>query len=665
MSEERAEEKVPWLLIVLLIVVLGSIGTLWISTLPSALISAYDLGIVVCGMELTSAPFILVLLFGIGKFIRGLRTKLTRALLTYVYIVGIVGSYFVSTHWPWNIPQRFWIDRFMYPDDSVFVPWFMAPPADIARQLVMGGVSFPLTDWLPSIIYWWLCQILFGAFMISLATIFRRRYIDIENVPFPHAMAVYEIVRQVSTDVAIPGRIAKFFTIGLLVGIALQLPIYLQAVLPWFPDIFAWRVNTCPSGQQFVGWGETVLGLISLTAWNKQPLAYAIAYMMPLSVLFNGWFWYLVLLLMTQAAYAMGYYTGIESIGGCGRAWCHPSPLNDPPFKFHVMTFVGGNLGIAVLYLFLSRGYILDTLRAAFSGGSLKEVEAKEPLPYKVSWLMFLASLVLCIAFLMITGLSLSSALIFMFTIFIFWIAFSRVFGLAGLHTRSDSYGMIFYKPIWPVVPTNRTQDFVLSVCLVRTMGIDTPSYGWGGTFFGAFCSYRMASLAGVSPRNVFKVLIAVLVLMPIVTLSTMLAMSYGIGLSKFTTYNWGYGDGIVHHLASEWYYNEQPASGTMAEYILAGFIIAGALSALHARFIWFPFEPIGWIVGWSYLSILWGFWLPFLVAWILKFLTLRIGGSKGYEEAGLPFAGGVAAGCMAAIFIGGLSSMIRFFIPF
>jgi len=66
MLSERVEEKVPWLLII----VLGSIGTLWIATLPSALISAYDLGIVVCGMELTSAPFILVLLFGVGRFIK-------------------------------------------------------------------------------------------------------------------------------------------------------------------------------------------------------------------------------------------------------------------------------------------------------------------------------------------------------------------------------------------------------------------------------------------------------------------------------------------------------------------------------------------------------------------------------------------------------------------
>lgn len=665
---ETDREQMPWILVVVLTVLLGSIGTFWISTLPGSLISAYDLGIVVCGMELTSAPFILLLITGVGRFLKGLKVKIDSKLLTYVYTVSIVSSYFISTHWPWNIPMRFWLDRFMYPEDSLaFVPSFMAPPAEITRQLTFGKVPFPLAEWLPSLLYWWLCQVLFGLFMLSIANILRRRYIDVERVPFPHAMAAYESIKQISVDTKIPEKITKFFLIGLIVGICLQLPIYLQAAFPWFPDIFSWRVNTCPSGQQYVGWGETVLGLVSLTAWNKQPLAYAIAYMMPLSVLFNGWFWYLVLLLLTQIAYSVGYYTGIQNIGGCGRAWCHPSPLNDPPFKFHVMTFVGGNLGIAVLYLFLSRSYIIDTLRAAFSprSSSLKEIESTEPSSYRTSWSMFLVSLVLCIVFLLVTGLSVLSSLIFMFTVFIFWIAFSRVFGLAGLHTRSDSYGMIFLKPIWPVVPEVRTKDFVLSVCLIRTMGIDTPSYGWGGALFGAFCSYRIASLTGVSSKNIFKTLLVAIILLPIVTMSTVLAMSYSIGLSKFTTYNWGYGDGIIHHLASEWYYNEQPAAGSMIEYILVGFMMAGVLSALHARFVWFPFEPIGWIVGWSYLSILWGFWLPFLVAWILKFITLRIGGSRGYEEVGLPFFGGVAAGCMLAIFIGGLMSVIRFFVPF
>jgi len=52
-------------------------------------------------------------------------------------------------------------------------------------------------------------------------------------------------------------------------------------------------------------------------------------------------------------------------------------------------------------------------------------------------------------------------------------------------------------------------------------------------------------------------------------------------------------------------------------------------------------------------------------VAWVLKTLTLRIGGSKAYEEIGSPIAGGVIAGCMAFILIGGLMGVTRFFVQF
>lgn len=104
---EASQERMPWVFVIILTILLGSIGTFWISTLPGSLISAYDLGIVVCGMELTSAPFILALVTGIGRFFKGFKAKINSTLLTYVYAVAIVSSYFVSTHWPWNIPLRF------------------------------------------------------------------------------------------------------------------------------------------------------------------------------------------------------------------------------------------------------------------------------------------------------------------------------------------------------------------------------------------------------------------------------------------------------------------------------------------------------------------------------------------------------------------------------
>jgi hypothetical protein len=57
--------------------------------------------------------------------------------------------------------------------------------------------------------------------------------------------------------------------------------------------------------------------------------------------------------------------------------------------------------------------------------------------------------------------------------------------------------------------------------------------------------------------------------------------------------------------------------------------------------------------------------WDAFLGAWIAKFLTLRIGGSKAYEEYGVPFVSGGIAGYALANLIAYLVGTVRFFIPF
>ncbi|MGQ9515412.1 MAG: DUF6785 family protein [Thermoproteota archaeon] len=97
---------------------------------------------------------------------------------------------------------------------------------------------------------------------------------------------------------------------------------------------------------------------------------------------FNGWFWHLIYIILMQIAYVMGYYTGIEGEGGCGRAWCSPSGLREEPFKFQAISSGGGLIGLAIISLILSRNYIIETLRAAFrSHSSRLEIEKNEALP--------------------------------------------------------------------------------------------------------------------------------------------------------------------------------------------------------------------------------------------------------------------------------------------
>ncbi|MGQ9514920.1 MAG: DUF6785 family protein [Thermoproteota archaeon] len=674
MSSESIEkiraEGVPWILVISLTVILAFFGTVWQALLPASLVSANSLAAVACGMDLTSAGFIVLLIFAPLARLKALRERIDARTLTYIYMVGIVTSYYVSTHFPWLIPYSFWRSRFAFTEESLtYVPSILAPAPEVASQLIMGGVQIPFDQWLPSIIFFWALYGIMGLYMLSIATIFRRQYIDVENVPFPHAVASYEIVKNVVPSSELRQRkifgMRPFF-LGSIIGVVLQMPITFQAVFPWFPDIYGWRINTCPTGAQYVTTDSPLAGIVGLGAWNKQPLVFAVGYLLPLSILFNTWFWYFVLMALTQVLFYAGYYTGITDVGGCGRAWCHPSPLSDFPLKTHVVTYIGGLFGIVIFYLFLSRRYIAGTIRAALGRkGEEHEIERDEPIPYRMAYCILIGCFIILMILWTIAEVSILPALLLMISVTFFWFAGSRLFGLAGMQARADNHGMILFKAIWPVVPQPKTKDFVIPVIFSRTAGADTPEHGWGGALYGSFASYRIAKLAGVSNKNVFRALAVVLIITPLPAILAVLWFGYAIGISKSVQFNWGYGDGIVAHLTDPWYYDQQPASGSWIEYVAAGFIIVGIFSLMHARYVWFPFEPIGFILGFGNSSMLFGIWFPFLVAWILKYLTLRIGGSRAYEEIGLPLAGGVLAGCMAFIFIGGLMGVTRFFIPF
>lgn len=172
--------------------------------------------------------------------------------------------------------------------------------------------------------------------------------------------------------------------------------------------------------------------------------------------------------------------------------------------------------------------------------------------------------------------------------------------------------------------------------------------------------SYKMANLTGFSNKKAFWLTLIPLIIVPLVVMVTWLQLSYSFGASKFAITQ---GASLTWATISpmEGLTNPSgvfitPGSEPLVPYVLLGVIIVGVLSFLHARFIWFPLEPIVFIMGTTFMSALWGYWEPFLIAWVVKVLTLRLGGSKVYENYGIPIAAGFIAGYMIAILIGVIS---------
>jgi len=324
----------------------------------------------------------------------------------------------------------------------------------------------------------------------------------------------------------------------------------------------------------------------------------------------------------------------------------------------------GGLVGLTIFSLFISRRYLLETLKTAFGkmkGGSPAEIERKEAISYKSTWLLILLGFIGTMVVFMVAGVSAWPAFLMPVTYLVYFYANMRLYGLSGGYMRGMEHSHALEKLLaFPTKPTPYTGEFMI-VAPFTESELDICSGRLFGASDGAFASFRMADLVGIDNRNTFKALMVMAVIIPVVS---MFAWVWFIGIASFPVLmrfnnNWGQGD----RWAVNW--DDIPNVGNWVPYFFAGIIIVGALSLLHNRFTWFPFEPIGFLNGTSYNSLISGMWLPFLVAWVAKTVTLRVGGSKLYEEYGVPIASGLVAGCMLIYLVLGVAGMIRFFYPF
>ncbi len=97
----------------------------------------------------------------------------------------------------------------------------------------------------------------------------------------------------------------------------------------------------------------------------------------------------------------------------------------------------------------------------------------------------------------------------------------------------------------------------------------------------------------------------------------------------------------------SDWIDRPSDSSAGSALGMLAGAALTTALAVLRVRFVGSPFHPVPFVVTAGWGDLVGFFWMPFLIAWVIKLLILRYWGRPGFHSA-LPFFLGLILGEMA-----------------
>lgn len=661
---EKQKEKVPWIPLAVLSAVLafltmGSYSVL--GTLAGSWQCGYNLGMVSRVTCYVVWPYLLLtILYPFRK-----RFKLSSSLLTYLYSVGAPASYtlgFAYIGWViWPLARTRVVDA-----HNLFANMWWEPPLSAINSMVYGNVATNWAEWGPIIAVVSLQYIAFFFFTSTVVLIFRRAWFDTEQIPFPLTIAGHEILKRVESGAALDKEKKPFFLspfwIGFILAFVFEIPIFMARTFPWFPDVYSWRAM-CPSGT-FHPSETDLIGqvLVGYTGYSLDAIAFAMALLVPLSVSFNVWFWTLVMWVFDQIAYATGSFTGMLNLSAAARMCCSSNSLGfTGPFRWNLVSMVGGFLALALMQIFLRRSYLLNTIKAAI-GKSKPDWEKDEVMSYRSMYIMLVLSFIVCMISQSILGVDFwASFLLIAFNCFTTWLAMLMLFGLGAFGASDCRIWPTWTMRIrWPEPPSEITTGFAMSE-LWAFRGSNVVSWGYGNGYFMTALNLKMAKLTGTSVRNTFLV----------TALANIIAVPVLFGTHVWLANIWGSKAGWV--VTSSWdpaancisYVYSLPSNYNYALYGTIGFISVTALSILHASYTWFPFEPIGFLIATNFGGLWNALWSVYLAAWIVKTITLRVGGSKLYESVLMPSVGGFAAGIALATLFGCLAGVFRFYVPY
>jgi hypothetical protein len=624
------------------------------------------------------------------------KMKLDPRKYAILFSMIMVSNMFVGTHgYPWI--QLAAAIRARMPGVTEYGPYihWWVPPLTYTQDVPLGGLVVPWDVWAPALgilITGWLIYFLM---MIGLISIFRRQFIDIEKLEFPNTTIISEPLLA-SQNLPERKSYVKRLAIGIILGLAFQGSFALNVVFPWFPSPtaiwFKWPWISWHPGTFDIGIAIPAIWS-NAPGWNLpiylDPIWWAVTFLAPIDLLLSmavfqaigggllPWIW-----IITGNSPKPAAFPGPGSSAGW-RYFCEAGAAgNGAPGDF--FSQLGAIFGLALFPLVLGGNwrYLRDSLKAVAKGPTQEEKE-REGLPYRWAWILFIGGFIALLAWSYPAfGVLPQHGFWLMLYIVATILVTTRVRGLIMVQRPFDSWGG------FPMHIRNLHPDFqglpasiqarvelypnanVASLYGIRNM---YGSFLYLGTSNGLTAgnammeAYRFASIHAVRPRDMLKAVTIAGLLLTVVGAPFALWTwyTYGIKPPGLATESWSHGVTI---------WNAWDPSGLFgssgdplkvwwigAVSGILGFIFAGFLVFMRARFLWWPLHPLGLYIGWSPISNKYGIGYTGLCVYFIKRLVFRVGGVRMYDEWGKPLAIGYILGYGTVTVLWGLISLTRF----
>jgi hypothetical protein len=583
----------------------------------------------------------------------GLTAQEQAVLATMLFISGD----FVFVHCAFSAPllATYATETWRSGVGSMFPSW-LVPSESRAPALLQGAMvgmsSVPGELW-GYIFAWALVAIVAILFEYFTVLLFRNAWIRVERLPFPMVTPVIvEINTAYANAFAGPSyeqlqskpllkRFSNYFWIGLALGAIASIPATINFVYPFTTQIQCWGQLYFPSFSEAFAAANLNLGLYAVVTLADL----AIAFFAPMD-----WLLTMVFVVILFAQIILPVLLTVAGIIPPGPSWvCEWGG----PFPWIYFGQFGVTFGLA-LWAFAYHGKgLAQGLKNALS---FKKPEDNTDIPDYYAWFGFIITGILWLAI----GVSLGAPVILMIAIMVWWML--------------STVGVARYMgegPTWTMSGFRWGQEDIAIGYLGKGLGIFPAGAsfppGWGkegyATFFmtgksnavgwsdpeftqnGGYVltSHKLAEEVGVTQKSMFYANLFTLTIGVLLTFVIGWMVVYQLGLQSgmakgaWTRGAWTGGTGFTG-APGEFNINQTTA-------IVSGIIVTIVLNFLRMRYPGLWINPAGFYFTWT------ADFMIYLPALIFKYAIFKIGGSKMYEELGVPlFAGflvGMAGGCV------------------
>jgi hypothetical protein len=576
----------------------------------------------------------------------------------YGWIAPYVGGLVIE---PYKKDLFYLISPLMAPKDLKVLDGFLS-----------GGVPVPWDAWAAPLAFSIAYLLAFGFFTLLIGEILRKPYLETEMLPYPSSQLLTVTVKLCTEPVGEKPTVLRIFKekafwIGALIGFAFYQGSLLAGWVSYFTGMSpsAWPSLFAPYGpirwweELTVAYGKYLPGaVLSISFW---PPMWAVAYYLPVDILFSTWFFFILFNVVINAAVvAMGlapYDPSWDALTAHGNYCWTYGPVKQ------------GYLGVGVLIalgiwpLLTHRRFIARYFRQAFGGaGAVSEIEAHP----KIIVPLFIASAIAMLALPMVVSVPFHVSLLMLIFLAIWTLGWIRLVGYAsysipricGQYTKfllSDALGGIGGTP---AVST--------AILFDQTFTHGLP---WGnpGPLYQFAC--RVGYDLRLKPKDVFVGACIGLVISSLIGFPLFLTAVYSFGMNVNVAAGW------LFRLYGSWTPSSavqiavtdkawpRPAGVYPDVNVIAGIILGAILLFLSGRYAWWPLHPAGFVLGVGYWDACF-FWFPFFLAWLAKFLIIRVGGVRIHEKYAVPFITGFLVMAYILSWLGAASSWLRSFFP-